>query len=159
MNFYNKTLLILTLLAISSYTSAQEFNLGLNFGLGEKKKKAYGIILEYKTDNGIGICSTPHVTKNNNYYLPLYLKYTIGNEVRISPQVGRYRQSNKKKGWVLGANIDILVGSTSYITIGYNYLSGKGETTIYSSNNGPAPPKYNYKQNWVTIGIKKNLIE
>ncbi len=86
---------------------------------------------------------------------PLYLKFLIGDKIRLCPTFGLFIRSNANYGWSTGIMIEMKVKEKLYLFAkgDYNKNYWKSET----------PRHYEYTDSgsiiWISVGIKKNILK
>ena len=113
---FRNSIILCTIFMSTFYSSAQEFNAGLNLGYLPYQGSNYysvGGNFEFRPKHAyFSINTDPFVLFDKTYATitePIYLKLIIGNKLRICPSAGGFVRTSGNYGWLLGLHVEYLI--------------------------------------------------
>jgi hypothetical protein len=110
---FRNSIILCTIFMSTFYSSAQEFNAGLNLGYLPCQGSNYysvGGNFEFRPKHAyFSINTDPFVLFDKTYATitePIYLKLIIGNKLRICPSAGGFVRTSGNYGWLVGLHVE-----------------------------------------------------
>lgn len=161
-----KTLLIILGFLLPSFLFSQELNIGGNIGTSltftEPGFVNFGSTIEYRPIKSfISINNDLTFLISNKYVLvtiPVYLKLIIGNKFRVCPSIGGFVRTNGYYGWTTGLNLELKVKERLLLFANGNFMKDYYKSEHPSHNGGNYEVTDNMLSVWISIGIKKNIL-
>ena len=109
---FRNSIILCTIFMSTFYSSAQEFNAGLNLGYLPCQGSNYysvGGNFEFRPKHAyFSINTDPFVLFDKTYATftePIYLKFIFGKKLRVCPAAGGFVRTSGHYGWLLGLQI------------------------------------------------------
>ena len=110
---FRNSIILCTIFMSTFYSSAQEFNAGLNLGYLPCQGSNYysfGGNFEFRPKHAyFSINTDPFVLFDKSYATftePIYLKLIIGEKLRICPSAGGFVRTSGNYGWLVGLHVE-----------------------------------------------------
>lgn len=151
---------------------AQELNIGSNLGYkfiresqeiyrDEKNAITFSGMLEFRPNHAIFSLNSEVrclFEKETIIQFPFFLKFIIGNKIRICPSLGAFIGTNGNYGIQLGMNLEVPITEKTIIYSRYEIYSEIYDDSIPSHFGNESKSKAARGASWVGIGIKYNLL-
>ena len=172
MYYYLKTILVVFFSLNYLSLCAQELNIGSNLGYkfikesqaiyrNEKNSMTFSGMLEFRPTHTIFSVNSEVrclFEKETIVQFPVYLKFIVGNKIRVCPSLGGFIGSNGNYGIQLGLNLEVPVSEKAIIYSRYEIYSEMYDESIPSHFGKDSKSKAARGANWVGIDIKYNLL-
>ena len=89
---------------------------------------------------------------------PLFLKFIIGNQMRVCPIGGGYLRTNDHYGWSAGLNLEYRIGERLFVYSGADYNCDYWKVRIPSHSGAEGNSIENGSIIWIHFGLKKNIL-
>ena len=113
LRFFRNSIILCTIFMSTFYSSAQEFNAGLNLGYLPCQGSNYYSIggnVEFRPKHAyFSINTDPFVLFDKSFVTftePIYLKFIFGKKLRVCPAAGGFVRTSGNYGWLLGLHIE-----------------------------------------------------
>jgi len=110
---FRNSIILYTIFMSTFYSSAQEFNAGLNLGYLPCQGSNYYSIggnFEFRPKHAyFSINTDPFVLFDKSYATitePIYLKFIIGKKLRVCPSAGGFVRTSGNYGWLVGLHVE-----------------------------------------------------
>ncbi|NVO20634.1 MAG: hypothetical protein HXX13_13115 [Bacteroidetes bacterium] len=144
---------------------SQEVNLGIYTGLGRVDYKSYPTIggsFEYRIKKSyLSINVNPYFVFSEQKVhttLPLYLKFIIGKQFRVSPLVGGFIRSGDRHGWEAGLEMEYLTVRKLMVFWRGEYMLDYYKDPWYAHSSQGSYYLDNEHSVWFSLGLKWRLL-